>query len=120
MSPVVYSETAHREAAARLVVFAKSESATPVLRKWGPWLKTGAGRKAWGQLFALADDLLCGFITIPQSEWTLVVLAATWAMPLEDLEIIARYALEFCRCCFFGAGHVPSVDVGPYHDGGGQ
>ena len=118
MSAAGYSESAHRKAAARLVGFAQGDRARPILRKRGPWLTTAEGRKAWDQLFELADDLLSGFITPPQYEWTLVLLAATSAMPLEDLEIIARCALEFCRCCFFGARHVPSVDIGPYQDGG--
>lgn len=118
MSAAGYSESAHGEAAARLVGFAQGGRARPILRKRGPWLATAEGKNAWDQLFGLADDLLCGLITTSQYESTLVLLSATWAMPLKDLEIIARCALEFCRCCFFGAGHVPPVDIGPYQDGG--
>ena len=113
-----YSEATHREAAGRFANFVKSDRALPVLRKWGPWLKTTDGKRAWDQLFALADDLLCAFISTPKYEWTLALLAATWTMPLEDFEIIARCAFEFCRCCFFGAGYMPSADIGPDQGGG--
>lgn len=118
MSVAGYSESAHLDAAARLVRFAQGDRARPILRKWGPWLKTTEGRKAWDQLFSLADDVLCASISMPQYASTLALLAAVWAMPQDDLEIIARCALDFCRCCFFGARHVPSVDIGPYQDGG--
>ena len=120
MSAAGYSESAHREAAGRLVRFANGDTTSPILRKWGPWLKTAGGKEAWDQLFALADDLLCASISTPQYEWTLVLLATAWAMPLEDLQVIARYALEFCRCCFFGAGHAPIADIWPCKDGGGE
>ena len=118
MSAAGYSEIAHREAAGRFASFVKSEAAMVVLRKWGPWSKTVDGKKAWGQLSALADDLLCAFITLPQYVQALDLLAVAWAMPLEELNILARCALEFDRCCFFGAGHVPIADIGPFQAGG--
>lgn len=112
-----YSEAVHREAAERFVGFAQCERARPILQKWGPWLKTSEGRKAWGQLLWLADDMLSGLILIPQYDSTLVLLSANWAIPQEELEIIARCALEFCRCCYFGVGQVPTADIAPYQAG---
>lgn len=113
-----YSEPAHREAVVRFVSFVKSELATPVVRKWGPWSKTDDGKKAWARLATLADDLLCASITRPQYERALDLLAMDLTMPQVELRILARCALEFDRCCFFGAGHVPTVDIPPYRSGG--
>lgn len=108
-----YSEAAHREAAKRFVNHARSERALPVLRRWGQWSKTAEGRRVLAQLSALADDLLCGDITTAQYEQELLRLTSSTPMSQRDLEVLARHALEFCRCAFFGAGHVPTVDVKP-------
>ena len=108
-----YSEAAHRASAERLVRHAHSEKALPVLRKWGPWSKTSDGRGFWTQLGAIADDLLCGDITSAQYAHALRQLGRNTTVPQDDLEVLARHALEFCRCCFFGAGDVPIVDIAP-------
>ena len=108
---VGYSEAAHREAAERFVNHARSKRVLPILRQWGPWLKTSEGRSVWAQLGALADELLCGDITTSQHTHALLRLVPSIPLPQGDLEVLARHALEFCRCAFFGAGYVPIVDV---------
>ena len=104
MSGAYYSEDAHREAAERLVRYAQSEWALPVLRQRRPWLGTPKGRSTWFQLISLADDYLSGEIVRAQYAQALLRLAPLTAISQGDLEVIARYALEFCRCCFIGAG----------------
>lgn len=118
MSGAGYSEVAHREAAQRFVYHARSEKALPILRRWGPWSKTPEGRSILAQLSALADNLLCGDITTIQYAQALLRLAPSTPLSQGDLEVLARHALEFCRCAFFGAGHVPIVDVEPDEHGG--
>lgn len=108
-----YSEAAHREAAERFVNHARNERAVPVLRRWGPWSKTPEGKSVLAQLSALADNLLCGDITTAQYDQALLRLTSSTPISQCDLEVLARHALEFCRCAFFGAGHVPPVDVEP-------
>ena len=114
-----YSEAAHRAAAERFARHAHSERAIPVLRRWGAWSKTPEGRSVFAKLGALADDLLCGDITSEQYAQALFRLAPLTPVPQVDLEILARLALEFDRCCFFGAGDVPIVDVDPAEYVGG-
>lgn len=101
-----YSEAAHREAAQRLVRYAQGELALPVLRRRGLWLKTPEGRSVWFQLIALADYYLSGEIARAQYAQALLLLAPSTTLPQGDFEVVARYALEFCRCCFIGAGEV--------------
>ena len=115
---VGYSEAAHREAAERFVNHARSERALSVLGQWGPWSKTPEGRGVLAQLSALADELLCGDITTAQYTQALLRLAPSIPLPQDDLEVLARHALEFCRCAFFGSGYVPIVDVEPAELGG--
>lgn len=114
-----YSEAAHRASAERFARHAHSERALPVLRRWGPWSKTPEGRSVWAQLGAIADDLLCGDITSAQYALALRQLARMTPVPQGDLEVLARHGLEFCRCSFFGAGHVPTVDIEPADYAGG-
>lgn len=118
MRPAGYSEAAHLEAAERLVNHARSERALPVLQRWGPWSKTPEGGSVCAQLSALADGLLCGDITTAQYVEALLRLAPSTPMSLGELEVLARHALEFCRCAFFAAGHVPIVDVKSAEYGG--
>lgn len=119
MNRVGYSEAAHREAVERFVSYAQGSQALPVLRRWGSWSKSPARQSALIQLGVLADHLLCGDITSAQHNRAVMRLGASWPMPTGDLEVLARVALEFCRCCFFGAGYVPAVDVEPAQGGGG-
>lgn len=118
MSKVGYSEAAHREAAERFVYHARSERVLLVLRRWGPWSTTPEGRSVFAQLSALADDLLCGDITTVQYAQALLRFAPSTPVSQSDLEVLARHALEFSRCVFFGAGHVPFADVEPAESGG--
>lgn len=104
-------ENEHRLAAERFVCFAQSEKAAPVLRMHGAFLRTKCGGLVWSRLSALADLVLCGDVTIGEQEAQLRSLAAEMAMPLDELKIIARAALEFNRCCFFGQGNRPIADV---------
>ena len=104
MSRPGYSEAAHREAAKGLVCYAQGERALPVLRRRGAWLKTAEGLIVWFYLIALADDCLSGAIARAQYKQALLQLAPLTTLPREDLEVIARYALEFCRCCFVADG----------------
>jgi hypothetical protein len=112
-----YSEAAHREAVGRFVRFVQNERTLPFLRRWGPWLNTSNGKKTWFQLMGMADDFLCAVLSQRQYDHALLQLTAINGIPLEDCEIIARYAFEFCRCCFFGAGLVPVADKGPHENG---
>ncbi|MCB2072482.1 MAG: hypothetical protein H6917_06125 [Novosphingobium sp.] len=101
---VDYFEKAHRAAAERLVRYAQSERAPSVLRERGPWLKTSEVRGVWFKLIALADDYLSSEIDRAEYTQALLLLAPLTTVPQGNLEVIARYALEFCRCCFIGVG----------------
>lgn len=113
-----YSADEHRAAAERLVRFAQSENAAPVLRKHSPFLRTGCGRRVWHRLSVLADLVLCGEVSVCKCEEHLRPMAVEIAMPLDELKIIARLALESMRCCFFGQGKHQIVDAN--EEGGGE
>jgi hypothetical protein len=106
-----YREAAHRAAAERLVQFAQSGKARPILRKHSQFLQTEHGRRVWYQLAQLSDKLLCGDLT--PGEYDLrVVLLAIWAeVPTVEFRIVARLSAEFHRCIFFGTGDVPIADI---------
>ena len=105
-----YSETEHREAAARLVSFAQDDVAAPIIRKHAPFLRTPAGMQIWEALFALADGLHCGDFPPEQYDATVEVMATTTGLPIDEFRIVARLALEFDRCAFFGHGDRPVFD----------
>ena len=109
--------TEHRLAAERFVRFAQSGQAAPVLREHAPFLRTEFGRRVWNRLSILADLVLCGDVSVGDFEAHLRPLAVEIPMPLDELKIIARLALEGVRCCFFGQGNRPIVDVD--EEGGG-
>lgn len=102
-----YSEREHREAAARLVAFAQGEAAATIIRQRASFLRTPAGGRIWKELFALADGLHCGDFPPDKYDGIVEEKAATAGLPVEEFRVIARLALEFNRCAFFGHGHRP-------------
>lgn len=114
-----YSETEHREAAARLVGFAQDEAAAPIIRMHAAFLCTPVGRQIWRELFALADGLHCGDFPPEQYDGIVEAMAATAALPVDEFRVIARLALEFDRCAFFGHGNRPMFDL-QFHDQNGR
>lgn len=106
-----YSDQSHRLAAARLVRFAQRQNVAPILRKHSSFLRTEGGAHVWHRLSLAGDLVLCGEISLDEHDATLSSLAAEISMPIYELRLVARLALEGIRCCFFGQGDRPIVDV---------
>lgn len=115
-----YSEAAHRQAAERLVRYARRRDRAALLDKLRPWTKSEHGAAEWRQLAFLADHLLSGDIPIGLYQAHVEVMAAANRMPPSELKVIARLALEFNRCTFFGHGHDLIVDVEEDVEGGDE
>lgn len=106
-----YSEAEHRRATERLVRFAKRADVSMAIDDLAPWSRTELGGRVWRGLAYLADLRLGGEIDPAQYEAALCKISRTAGLPLTRLRIVARWALEFCRCSYFGGGNVPVLDV---------
>lgn len=115
-----YTEAAHRQAAERLVRFAKRDHVAALIDKLRPWTKSEHGAAQWIQLALLADSLLSGEISMGQYQAHLEVMEAVNKLPQSEFKIIARWALEFTRCNFIGHGHDLIVDVEENVEGGDE
>jgi hypothetical protein len=108
---MTYCEAQHRKAAERLVLFVQDEMVASIVRKHTPFLHTALGQRIWQELFSLADGLHCGDFAPSQYGASIELVAPTCNIPIEELRIIARFALELDRCSFFGDGHRPAIDL---------